>query len=487
MGRPVVVSIIGDNRRLDTSLGQSEGKLRRFGAASKVAMLGLAGGTVIAGRALFGMAKDAAEDARQQRLLENTLRRSAKATSGQVSATERWISAQGKALGVSDDELRPALGNLVRATKDVAKAQRLGSLAMDVSRGSGKNLSVVSKDLAKAYQGNVNALKKYQIETKNADGTTKSFNQVQAELKAKFDGSAEAGATAGSRIKVWFDEAKESIGARFLPAAEKLGNWFLNKGVPAISKFGTWIKNLAPRLKELGGKVLTGLRKAFDGLKDGVRDAQPFLDLMGKAFKNVLVPIMKTAANVVLPALGTAFRLAGKALGAIGETGRFMWNNVLAPVFKFMANAISFVLDKLGDVFSALGKVPKMGWAKDLGRDLHNASDAANDVKNSIGRIPSSKEVRINLKVFTTDAITGGILGALGVRTNTRTTVSPSASRIVGSSSSPSIATTSSTQTINLRLSADVVDQLTRGREYQAAIDAYRGEGGRVLARPVGA
>src|SRR5213596_2325577 len=126
-----------------------------FAKVGKVAAVGLAGGIAAAGVVAIKFGKAAAEDQQQAALLAKQLKNSAHATDGQVTATERWISKQGVAKGVADDQLRPALMSLVRATCDVGKAQKLATLAMDVSAGTGKDLGAVSMALAKAQNGNV--------------------------------------------------------------------------------------------------------------------------------------------------------------------------------------------------------------------------------------------------------------------------------------------------------------------------------------------
>lgn len=98
------------------------GKMRKFGSAAKVGFTAMAAGTAIAGIAAYKFAKGAMEDQAAASKLALQLKNSAGATKGQVAATEAWITAQGKALGVTDDELRPALGRLVTATGDVDQA-----------------------------------------------------------------------------------------------------------------------------------------------------------------------------------------------------------------------------------------------------------------------------------------------------------------------------------------------------------------------------
>jgi hypothetical protein len=251
--------------RTITKVGKSFGGLHAsVGKVTKgLGFLGpaIAGiGAGAAATALIDMAKGAMEDEAAQKTLATQLKNSAKATDAQVTAVEDYISATGKAKGITDDEMRPALANLVRATNDVGEAQSLMNLAMDVSRGTGKDLGAVSIALAKAQNGNVGALGKLGIATKDANGKTLSFEQITAKLATTFKGQANvhANTLAGKmdRLKLVFDETKESIGAKLLPIAEKFGTWMLTKGIPAIERF---IQNMKDG-KGAGGELAQTLR-----------------------------------------------------------------------------------------------------------------------------------------------------------------------------------------------------------------------------------
>ncbi len=118
------------------------------------------------GAALFSATQDAIADDAAQAKLALTMRNTTGATDEQIKATEDWISQQGKALGITDDELRPALGRLMSQTHDVTKAQELMSIAMDVAQGTGKSLSTVTEAMAKAAAGSTIALGKLSPELK---------------------------------------------------------------------------------------------------------------------------------------------------------------------------------------------------------------------------------------------------------------------------------------------------------------------------------
>jgi len=164
--------LLGEDRSAGKALkgvgGEAEKSRTKLQGVASVAGKALAGGLVAAGVAAVKLAKGAAEDSAAASRLAQTMQKTAGATKGQIAATEDWITAQGKAKGVADDELRPALSKLVTATHDVGKAQKLATLAMDISAGSGKSLEAVSAALARAQNGNVGALSRLGIKVKDS-------------------------------------------------------------------------------------------------------------------------------------------------------------------------------------------------------------------------------------------------------------------------------------------------------------------------------
>ncbi len=57
------------------------------------------------------------------------------------------------ATGITDNELRASFQRLSVSTKDVTQSQKLLTLAIDVSKGTGKELGTVVEALSKAYEG----------------------------------------------------------------------------------------------------------------------------------------------------------------------------------------------------------------------------------------------------------------------------------------------------------------------------------------------
>jgi hypothetical protein len=237
---PIVSEFDGKGiAKAQKEFAQLEGAGAKANYAIKKAALPAAAALGGLGAALFDATKGAMEDAAAQKQLSLALKNSTGATDQAVAATEDWISAQGQALGVTDDDLRPALAKLARQTHDVATAQKAASLAMDISAATGKDLSTVSDALAKAYGGNLNALSKLSPELKQVIKDGASLDEVMKILEGTFGGAAtEAANTAQGgfkRLSLALAETKESIGAALLPTLEKL--------LPRLQTLATWAQN----------------------------------------------------------------------------------------------------------------------------------------------------------------------------------------------------------------------------------------------------
>jgi hypothetical protein len=100
-----------------------------------------------------------------------------------------YISNLEKTSQVADDLLRPAFQRLLQQTGSLTKSQSILNTAIEVSRGTGSDLSSVSEDLAKAYYGQTRSLKKYSLGLTEAELKAKSFSEIQDILNKKFTGS----------------------------------------------------------------------------------------------------------------------------------------------------------------------------------------------------------------------------------------------------------------------------------------------------------
>ena len=203
-----------------------------LGKANKYAAVALAG--LVAG--LGDAVKGAMADEQAQAMLARQLEKTTAATDAQIKGVEAYITQQGKLKGVTDDELRPALAGLVRATKDIDEAQKVANLSMDVAAAKGLSLEAVTKAMEKAYGGNMTALAKLSPELRDMIKSGATLEEVMQEMAKTFGGAAtdSANTAAGSmkRLGVALGEAKEGVGAALLPVLEK--------ALPVLQKFATW-------------------------------------------------------------------------------------------------------------------------------------------------------------------------------------------------------------------------------------------------------
>ena len=281
---PIITEYVGKGLdKFKTELAQAETNSAKAGLVIKKAMIPATAAIGALGAALGDATKAAMEDLASQEKLATQLRTSTKATDAQIKSLEDWIGTQGKLYGFTDDQLRPALAKLVRVTNDVTRAQKLVSIAQDISAATGKDLESVTTALTKAEMGQFAALRKLGIpigentqalmdmaseskkvakaqqdlnialQNNDKDAATKAterlkdaqaaYNAVAVEgadfttdLAKIFSGAAaDAASTAEGRFKILklqMDETKESIGLGLIPVIEA--------GLPVLEEFADW-------------------------------------------------------------------------------------------------------------------------------------------------------------------------------------------------------------------------------------------------------
>jgi hypothetical protein len=247
--RSLTLSIVADIDNLQKGLKKADTEVETFG--DKVGAFGkkAAAAFAVAAAAAFAYGtklavdgvKAAIEDEQAQLRLANALRTATGATEGQIKATEDFILKTSLATGVADDQLRPAMQRLAVSTKDTGEAQRLLSLALDISKGKGIELETVANALGRAQDGNTTALGRLGLGLSKAELSTLSFTEVQAKLSELYGGAAATNAETFQgkidRLKVGFDEAKESLGTALLPFVEKFITFLSETGIPTLNGF----------------------------------------------------------------------------------------------------------------------------------------------------------------------------------------------------------------------------------------------------------
>ena len=247
--RTLTLALAADIDNLQKGLKKADDEIQTFG--DKVNTFGKKAAAAFAVAAAAAVAygtklavdgvKAAIQDEQAQLRLAKALESATGATKAQIASTEAMILKTSLATGVADDELRPAMQRLAVSTKDVGEAQRLLGLALDISKGSGKGLEEVANALGKAQDGNTTALQRLGLGLSKAELATLSFTEIQTKLSELYGGAAAANAETFQgkidRLKVGFDEAKESLGMALLPTVEKFINFINVSGLPALNGF----------------------------------------------------------------------------------------------------------------------------------------------------------------------------------------------------------------------------------------------------------
>jgi hypothetical protein len=374
--RTLKLSILGDVDNLNKSLktatkdvdtfGEKMGKVGKMVGAAFAAAAAAAGAYAI--KIGIEGVKAAIEDEKAQTQLALALENATGATNAQIAATEQSILQMSLATGVADDQLRPALGRLVRSTGDITKAQDLLTTALDISTATGKPLEAVANALGRAYDGNTTSLGRLGIGLSAAELKTMSFTDVQGKLTDLFGGAAARNADtyAGriSRMQVAFDEAKETIGFALLPILEKVINFINQNALPVINAFsgafslnggglGGVITTLGKIITTVFTPIINGLMKAFNHVKAAIGDNLETFKIFGSYIATYLAPVIGTV-------LGGALQAAGKIAGAV--------INVIGNVVKILNGLISGAIAGINALISAYNFANNIFGGKDIAK-----------------------------------------------------------------------------------------------------------------------
>jgi len=374
----VKITFDADFDELKRGVKGAENEVQGFG--DKVGKFGKMAGAAfaVAGAAALAYAgvllkqgvESAIADEAAQAKLATTLQNVTGATDAQIAAVESQILQTSLLTGLTDDQLRPSFERFVRATKDSDAALKLQSLAIDVSAGSGKSLEAVTNAMARAAEGNTTALGKLGVGLTAAQLKTMSMDDVTKALATTFGGQAaqQADTFQGkmARLKVAFDEGKETIGSFVLDAITPMINTVVNTVIPAVSGFIDSVggkegltnafKTYIDLIKNIFQPVLEGFKFAFDQIKNAVIANKDEFTALFKFLKDFVAPllggVLKLAVQGIGIALGvvigvvgnlisgfqTLFGIIKSVVGAIQSLISLVANN---PVVKGIGNAIS--------------------------------------------------------------------------------------------------------------------------------------------------
>ena len=294
--------------------------------------------------ALGDATKAAIEDDAAQQELARQLTATTGANAAQIASVEDWVSAQGKLLGITDDELRPAFAGLVRATGSITDAQKLATAAMDLAAQKGVPLASVTKTLERAYGGNLKALAKLAPEYRQMIEDGASFEDVMYAIGTATGGAASTAANTAQgqfkRLSISLQETKESIGAALMPAIQAV--------LPVLAALGNFASENTTAFLAVAGVIgtLAGIILAYNA----------YLKL--QAAYTIAATVATAAFNLVMslnPIALVVIAIVALIAGLVLAYKKFEgFRNIVDSVFSVIQTVVSVSIGVIKGYFETL-------------------------------------------------------------------------------------------------------------------------------------
>jgi hypothetical protein len=250
------VSVFGDVKDLQNAFKTTATGAEKWAGgmekAGKRLTLGLTA-PIVAGATLA--TKAAAEEAQEMAKLADVIRRQVPgATQEMIDANEEWITNLQNSTGIADGELRALSQKFIAAGASIEDAQEMATASIDTAIATGKDYKSISDAMVKGMNGQTAGFSKLGLETKNADGTMKSLDEILQDLAVHHGAAAAAADTDAGRAAIAqakMADLAETVGSFLLPIMAQLSDW--------LSKVADWFNNLDPSGQKmivmLGGVV----------------------------------------------------------------------------------------------------------------------------------------------------------------------------------------------------------------------------------------
>lgn len=283
MAKTLTLVLAADVGKFRRDMRQAEGGLSGFaGSIKNLVGPALIGATAAAGAFAVKLAVDgvkaAMDDEASLKSLAQTLENVGLAH--QQPAVEEFISQMERSLGIADDQLRPAYDRLVRSTNNVEEANKALQIALDVSAGTGKDLSTVVEALGKAYDGNTGGLSRLGAGLDKATLSAGNLEQINTQLAKMFAGQATTAASTFegqiARLETATDNLAEAFGQGLLKA--------LGDTDEATTDLVKTLQDAEPALRDLGtaaGTLAIGTVDFFANITDSLVIFQQAMKLGG--------------------------------------------------------------------------------------------------------------------------------------------------------------------------------------------------------------
>jgi hypothetical protein len=332
----------------------------------------------------------AIEDQKSQLLLANALRNTVGATDASIAATEQYISAMQRQFAIADDDLRPSLAALAAVTGDLAQAQGLQNIAIDVAAGTGRDLASVTQAIVKAYQGNLGALRRLGVPLEENIVKSKDFNAAMQALAGTFAG---AGATSANTfagrlrgLQLTYADIIEQLGYALIPVLQNLVVFIQTEILPALEAWITANKDqVADSLRSvIDNSIKAGkaIARFFGFISDNLQVIKNLGALLFGIFVGTKVYAGIVAMTAAVSLLQVAFAKTAVAAGtaAVATTALTGGVNLAAAAVALVAftAATGIALGTLNNIEDSTSKTTK---------NLQGQRQSIREIENRSGKV----------------------------------------------------------------------------------------------------
>jgi hypothetical protein len=259
LSQNVVVNFLTkfDKKGLDRATKELKGFDKTVAVSKKALKAGLFAGAVGAGFALLKLGKSSITAALAQEKLDKSLRLTLESigAGGLLPNVKDFIDNLQRVTNVTEDQLVPALRQLVAQTGDLDSSQFLLQKSLDISAGTGADLTQVLDAITKAAVGNYKGITALGVGFTAAEAKAMGFEKLLINLD-KYAGAAEASTETFEgqlkSFKISAGEATETLGNGFLIASS-----YIVTGTDNLKSFGLVLESVAGGV----GDVLIGFGK----------------------------------------------------------------------------------------------------------------------------------------------------------------------------------------------------------------------------------
>ena len=280
--------------------------------------------------------KESNAEARESQKVSAATAQLIKTTGGAANVTAGYVDQLTTSLsnknGVDDEAIAKG-ANLLLTFKRVRNEageggrifDRANQAAVDLSATGFGSITTASKQLGKALQDPIKGTtalaragvtftdqQKEQITKMVEAGDILGAQKViLAEVESQVGGVGRASTTAGEKAVVAWDNFKELLGTALLPLVDKFSTFMLDKGIPALSSFVSFLSTNIPNAVSNATNTIEGFKEALT--KGWERDTGTWgneIIYAGLAIRKAFLPVVAFIRSEVVPrvaSIGDAF------------------------------------------------------------------------------------------------------------------------------------------------------------------------------------